>query len=154
MSSSSGAGSVAGSPPARQNRRRTALLVVTRFRVPAADEADFRVRARAAVAALAERPGWIGGRIARAVDDPELWLLETEWDSVGSWRRALGGFDVKMHATPLLAQSVDEPTAYEVLFDATGGRVVERRSDRAADASTVAVGEAAGPGDAWASEHP
>jgi hypothetical protein len=145
---------VAAAPSRDKPDRRNALLVVTRFRVPETAQADFGVRARAALAALAERPGWQRGRLARAADDAELWMLETEWESVGAWRRALGGLDVKLHATPLLAQSIDEPTAYEVLYDATGASVVERSSDRAPDAGTVSVGEAAGPGDAWASEHP
>jgi heme oxygenase (mycobilin-producing) len=37
-----------------------------------------------------------------------------------------------MHATPLLAQSLDEPSAYELLAEATpGGELVISASDRA-----------------------
>jgi hypothetical protein len=53
---------------------------------------------------------------------------------VGAYRRALGGFDVKVHATPLLAQSLDEPSAYEILVTAaTDGTVTRSDSDRAPD---------------------
>ena len=113
------------------------MLVVTRFVVPVADEATFRNDAAAALRALAERPGWTGGRLARATDDATAWLLLTEWESVGAYRRALSGFDVKMHATPLLARAVAEPSAYEVL----DGDAV---SDRAADADVTGPGGYAG----------
>jgi quinol monooxygenase YgiN len=109
------------------------VIVVTRFVVPAADVAAFRAEAAAALAALAARPGWVSGRVAHAIDDGSAWLLLTEWESVGAYRRALGGLDVKLHATPLLARAVAEPSAYEPLDpDAPG--------DRAPDADTAHPG--------------
>lgn len=129
------------------------MLVVTRFRVDEATAATFRAAAQAALAALADRPGWQGGRLARAADDASRWLMVTEWESVGAWRRALGAYDVKLAATPLLAQSLDEPSAFEVLYD-SAQPLVELASDRAADADSVAIGEAAGPGRGWVPEQP
>lgn len=111
------------------------MLVVNRFVVPD-DEAgaDFAERATTALEALAARPGYLRGELGRAYDDPTHWSLVTEWESVGAYRRALGGFDVKVHATPLLAQSVDEPSAYEILVHAgTDGAVIRTASDRAPD---------------------
>ncbi|GGK40487.1 hypothetical protein GCM10010124_36580 [Pilimelia terevasa] len=108
------------------------MLVINRFVVEEADAADFTARAHAALAALAARPGYLAGRLTRALDAPESWCLVTEWESVGSYRRALGGFDVKLHATPLLARSLDEPSAYEALAAAEpGGQVAAFASDRA-----------------------
>jgi len=95
------------------------VLVVTRYRVDPVDAGDFLDRARAALGVLAERPGWRSGRIARATDDPALWVLTTEWDSVGTYRRALSAYDVKVHAVPLLSLAIDEPTGFEVVV-ATG----------------------------------
>jgi heme oxygenase (mycobilin-producing) len=58
----------------------------------------------------------------------------TEWESVGAYRRALGGFEVKVRATPLLALSVDAPSAFETLASAPpGGPVTVEASDRAAE---------------------
>lgn len=93
------------------------MLVVTRFVVDG-DDADFRTRADTALAALAARPGYLRGRLGRAYDDPTRWTLVTEWESVGAYRRALSAYDVKLNATPLLAQSLDEPSAFEVLAEA------------------------------------
>ena len=108
------------------------LLVLNRFVVPA-DE-GFVARAHAALTALAARPGYLSGRLTRALDDPAHWTLVTEWESVGAYRRALGDFDVKVHATPLLALSVDVPSAFETLASAgPGGSVVVTASDRAAE---------------------
>ncbi len=54
-------------------------------------------------------------------------MLLTEWENVGSYRRALGNYEVKLHATPLLASAVDVPGGFETLLDvAPGGK--SRRS--------------------------
>jgi hypothetical protein len=109
------------------------MLVLNRFVVPP-DVTGFAERAHVALAALAERPGYLSGRLTRALDDPGYWTLVTEWESVGAYRRALGGFDVKVHATPLLSESLDEPSAFETLASAApGGEVVTEASDRAAE---------------------
>jgi hypothetical protein len=110
------------------------MLVLNRFVVPSETQDSFTERAHVALAALAERPGYLSGRLTRALDDPDYWTLVTEWESVGAYRRALGGFDVKVHATPLLSESVDEPSAFETLARAEpGGEVVATASDRAAE---------------------
>ena len=101
-------------------------------------EADFVSRARTALAALAACKGYLSGRMARALDDPTHWSILTEWESVGSYRRALSSYDVKVNATPLLAQSLDEPSAYEVLGDvAPGGGLTVAVSDRAEPAGEL-----------------
>ena len=91
------------------------MLVVNRFRVPESDHETFRVDVDLARAALAERPGYLRGVIGRNVDDPELWVLTTEWEHVGAYRRALSAYDVKLHAVPLLGRALDEPSAFEIV---------------------------------------
>lgn len=93
------------------------MLVVTRYRVDAGERQAFIARAAAALAALAERPGFVAGDVGRNVDDEALFTLTTRWRDTGSYRRALGGFEVKTTAVPLLSLAVDEPTAYEVLVE-------------------------------------
>ncbi|GAB3813377.1 antibiotic biosynthesis monooxygenase family protein [Micromonospora zhanjiangensis] len=110
------------------------MLVTNRFVLDEDAAASFTERAHAALAALADRPGYLRGRLLRALDDPRHWTLLTEWESVGSYRRALGAFEVKIAAVPLLAESVDEPSAYETLASAgPAGPVVVGVSDRATD---------------------
>ncbi|WP_426245370.1 antibiotic biosynthesis monooxygenase family protein [Nocardioides sp. LHG3406-4] len=91
------------------------MLVVNRFRVPAAEQEAFRADLERARATLAERPGYLQGVIGRNVDDPELWVLTTLWEHVGAYRRALSEYDVKLHAVPLLSRAVDEPSAFELV---------------------------------------
>ncbi len=94
------------------------MIVVNRFRAPTADPAAVQVLStglRQALDALAARPGHVSGTIGRNVDDPDLWLLTTTWQNVGSYRRALSAYDVKLTAVPLLSQALDEPSAYEIL---------------------------------------
>lgn len=121
------------------------MLVVTRHRLPLPGYADVATAldaARDLLAVLAERPGWLRGWLARAVDDPDLLLVAHEWADVGSYRRALSAYDVKLR-WPFLQTAVDEATAFEVLVARTPDGVVERPSARGADADTVGLGEAA-----------
>jgi quinol monooxygenase YgiN len=117
------------------------VLVVTRFEVPEAAAEGFLPKARAALAAFAARPGYVRGRVGRAADDPTAWILTTEWVGVGAYRRSLSSYEVKVEAAPLLSLGRDEASAFEVLLADEGAS----RSDRAADAATVGVGEASGP---------
>ena len=95
------------------------MIVPIRFRVPAAQADRFRIDAEDALAALAERPGFVNGRLAVNVDDPELWTLITLWRDTGSYRRAIGSYEVKLR-TPLLSRGLDEPSAYEVAVNVDG----------------------------------
>jgi heme oxygenase (mycobilin-producing) len=109
------------------------VLVTNRFVVDTEVAPEFTEQAHAALAALAARPGYLRGELMRALDDPTHWCLLTEWESVGAYRRALGDFDVKVTAVPVLARSVDEPSAYETLASAAPqGEIVIVASDRAA----------------------
>lgn len=105
------------------------MISVTHF---AATGPDFAERARTALSVLAARPGYLRGQVARSTDADDTWVLVTEWANVGSYRRALGSYEVKLHATPLLGEALDLPTAFEPLVDvAPGGAVTVRASDRA-----------------------
>jgi quinol monooxygenase YgiN len=89
------------------------VIVVNRFRVPDEDTHAFRADLEQAREVVSGQAGYIAGRIGRNVDEPELWVLVTEWDSVGSYRRALSSYDVKLGAVPTLSRAVEEPSAYE-----------------------------------------
>ncbi len=126
---------------------------MTRHRLPLTsfpDVASALEAARDLLAALSTCTGYSRGWIARAVDDPDLLVVAHEWADVGSYRRALSSYEVKLR-WPFLQTAVDEATAFEVLVSRTPDSVVERPSARGADADTVGLGEAAAahvsPGD-------
>jgi quinol monooxygenase YgiN len=100
-------------PASRHPACEPQVIVVNRFRVPEAEQAEFRGDLERAVETLAAQQGYVGGRIGRNVDDPELWVLTTEWEGAGDYRRALSSYDVKATAVPTLSRAVDEPSAYE-----------------------------------------
>lgn len=98
------------------------MLVVTRLRPPAPTDAagdELRRGLLRALQILAAKPGYVGGEVGRNVDDPTLWVLSTRWENVGSYRRALGSYEAKMHVQPLLYAALDEPSAYEVVEEGT-----------------------------------
>lgn len=105
------------------------MISVTHFR---SDADGFADRAHAALAALAARPGYLRGSLARSTDDVTSWLLLTEWSDIGSYRRALGNYDVKLRATPLLGEALDLESSFEPLLDVDAdGRTSAHASDRA-----------------------
>lgn len=89
------------------------MIVLSRFRVPEAETAEFQQRASAAIEALGEREGFLSVDFGRNIDEPELWTITTRWINVGSYRRALNGYESKMVVVPLLSLAIDEPSAYE-----------------------------------------
>ena len=109
------------------------MIVVNRFRADADGVAAdvMRQGLEQALAALRARPGFVDGTIGRNLDEPELWLLTTRWENVGSYRRALSAYDVKIAAVPVLSWAIDEPSAYEVVEPGGSGlnQPVPRRLD-------------------------
>jgi Antibiotic biosynthesis monooxygenase len=91
------------------------VLVISRFRYD--DDVTERARTElgSCLTMLGEQPGFLSGTVGRAMDDPTLWLLQTTWKDVGSYRRALSSYEIKVSVVPLLSYAVDEPSAYEVI---------------------------------------
>ena len=110
-----------------------ALTVVSRYRVVEHGTAEFLALAGPALGALAARPGFLAGELCGALDDGTLFALVTRWESVGSYRRALSHYDVKVTAVPLMYRAIDEPSAFEPVLVADDGQVVVRERDRADD---------------------
>ena len=112
------------------------LLMVGRYLVGAAERSAFLDDARAAMAVLAEQPGYVSGGVGQSTDDASLLTVTTLWRDAGAYRRALSSFEVKTAAVPLLSRAVDEPTAYELVH--------ERSLDGAVDAVTGLVVDESG----------
>ena len=88
------------------------MLAIARFSVPLAEAAQFEVQLSTALQAFSACTGFVSGELGQNLDDPTLWSLVTHWENVGSYRRALSNNNVKMNAIPILAQAIDEPSAY------------------------------------------
>jgi hypothetical protein len=86
-------------------------MVITRFRV--AEPTAFVDRVDAALAVLRDRAGFLDATLELNLDEPGLWALVTRWADVGSYRRALQGYEAKVVVVPLLSEALDEPSAYE-----------------------------------------
>jgi hypothetical protein len=93
------------------------VFVVIRFRVGEAAQPEFVGRLETAVGVLSRQKGFVAARTGRNADDPELLALSMEWENIGSYRRALSPYEVKMAAVPLLSEAIDEPTAYDDLHE-------------------------------------
>lgn len=91
------------------------MFALSRFDAPTEGEVAFAADLAVLLAALAQRPGFQRGQVGRALDEPTTLVLQTEWDSPGSYRRALSDHGVRLLAMPLLVCSRDEASAFEVL---------------------------------------
>lgn len=89
------------------------MIAIARFEVPLQSSGEFRSELEKVSEIFAESPGFIGARIGQNLDEPALWVLSTEWQNVGSYRRALSSSRAKLEAIPILARAIDEPGAYE-----------------------------------------
>lgn len=89
-------------------------MVVNRFRA-SQDDAPFRADLERALAVLSSRAGFEDGQLGRNLDDPTLWVMVTRWKDVGSYRRALSSYEVKMDAVQTLSRAIEEPSAFEPL---------------------------------------
>jgi hypothetical protein len=83
-------------------------MVVNRFR----GGPDFGVRLQPVLDVLRDKTGFRDAEVGQNLDEPDLWVLVTRWENVGSYRRALGGTESKMVVVPLLSEAIDEPSAY------------------------------------------
>lgn len=126
--------------PARAEGPSPGFIAVLRFRPD--NDAALLDELREALPVITAQAGFVDARIARSLDD-HLIMLTLGWESVGAYRRALSAYDVKVAVVPLLAQAVDEATAFEVLHERDAAGVREATSSRAADADTVSLGHAA-----------
>ncbi len=96
----------------------SAVVAVTRFIVPHEADDDFVARGRRLCDALARCAGHRHSRFAQALDDPSRWVMVSEFADVGSWRRALSAYDVRVEAIPLMALADAEPSVYEDRYQA------------------------------------
>ena len=93
------------------------MLSISRFH---SGDPGLGARLDAVLALLEQRPGFVAGRVGRAADDPDSWVLVTEWRDVGSYRRGLSSYEVKVGAWPTLAEALPEPSAFEVVHSREG----------------------------------
>jgi hypothetical protein len=91
------------------------VLALFRCRVPDGEADAFQVAARAALTELSARPGFVRGAVGRALDDGTQWVLSSEWETVGGYRRGLSAYDVKTALAPLMAYVDNTPSAFDVV---------------------------------------
>ncbi len=126
--------------PAQDASPAPGFVALLRFR--SRDVPALMAQLRESVALLSAREGFVYAHVARAIDEPELVVLQVGWDTVGSYRRALSAYDVKVHVVPVISQALDEPTSFEVLHFRDADGVVDVPGALAADAGTVSLGSA------------
>ena len=123
--------------------------MVTRHRLPIAGHESLDsalAQARDLLGLLADRPGFIRGWVGRAIDDADLLVLAHEWADVGSYRRALGGYDVKLHSV-FLQSALDEPSAFEILTEQSPDVVIHHSTAIASAGEGLYPGERMDPHD-------
>lgn len=88
------------------------MFAIARFRVEDSRQVEFIERLTIAHNALKVCSGYLNGEIGINTDEPGLIALVTRWENIGSYRRALSNYQVKVDAVPVLAEAIDEPGGY------------------------------------------
>ncbi len=89
------------------------------------------------------QPGFQSAKAYLALDDDATGLLYLQFDSVGNYRRALSAYAIKVEATQFLSESIDEPSAFEVLLTYADGKKVHYQSEKTASSEEIALGDSA-----------
>ena len=86
-----------------------------------ADHPTWLAAAESAVKVLQTKPGFIEANVLHSADDTSRFLVKTDWEDVGSYRKALGSTEAKIGVWPFLADMHDDVSAFENLLrvDAT-----------------------------------
>ncbi len=71
------------------------MIAIARFELPLSQAEQFRAELEAVKAVLSEAAGFISATIGQNLDEPTLWVLTTEWQNVGAYRRALSSTRAK-----------------------------------------------------------
>ncbi|WP_134324586.1 antibiotic biosynthesis monooxygenase family protein [Cumulibacter soli] len=121
-------------------RRVGTMQAIIRFDRPD-DRGAFIAQGELALGALSRCAGFRGGELARSTDEPQTWVLSTRWLNVGSYRRALSDYDVKVHATPFMYLARDEVTGFEPVLAADDEGVSRIAGDLADDAHGTGIGD-------------
>lgn len=116
------------------------MQAIVRFDEPA-DTEQFIAQGELALGALSRCAGFVGGEIARSTDAPQTWVLCTRWENVGSYRRALSSYDVKLYATPFMYLARDENTGFEPVLTVESGEVRRVAGDLADDSTVTGIGD-------------
>ena len=90
------------------------MLAVNRLQANGDDQQQLTAELSVLVDVFATLHGFLRARAGRCIDEPDVWILLTEWESVGTYRRALSSYAVKTSGHPVFVRIVDEPGAYEV----------------------------------------
>ncbi len=89
------------------------MFAVIRYSVPEARAEEFGKHAQEILDVFAAQPGYRAGRVGRAVDEPGLWAIVSEWEGAGFYRRALSAARMAMY--PMMSLMINEPGAFEVV---------------------------------------
>ncbi|MDQ3576009.1 MAG: antibiotic biosynthesis monooxygenase [Actinomycetota bacterium] len=92
------------------------MLAVNRLRADGDAEEQITGELAVLIDVFMTLPGFLRARAGRCLDEPDVWILLTEWESVGTYRRALSSHAVKTTGYPVFVRIVDEPGAYDVLL--------------------------------------
>jgi len=92
------------------------MLAVNRLRALGSPDEQVSAELVELIGVLATQPGFRYARAGRCLDEPDVWILLSEWNSVGTYRRAMSSHAVKTSGYPVFIRIVDEPGAFELVL--------------------------------------
>ena len=93
-----------------------------------ADYAAWRAQLEDVQTVLQQSAGFIDLQLLHSPDEVDLYLVQSTWKDVGSYRRATSATAAKLVVWPFVATMLDLPSTFETLLEITADTVVEYES--------------------------
>ncbi|MEU7481932.1 antibiotic biosynthesis monooxygenase family protein [Lentzea sp. NPDC042327] len=111
-----------------QTSERDRLRVVFRLRVPEAEQDRFLDAYRGIRFQVSQVEGYLGDQLCQSEDDPEDWMITSEWSSAAHFHAWERGADHRRLAAPLVAcATTRESSRYHVRLTTAQGTEAVRQ---------------------------
>jgi len=112
------------------------IAVIAQLAVPAGSRAQFEQGYERLVELCAQSPGFLSSELGQSTDSLEDFTLIHRWADVGTYRKFLSRYEVKIEVIPFLSTFTKDSVTVEIIMDSQSDRAESGTSSLAFDAQT------------------
>ena len=112
------------------------IAVIAQLAVPAGSRVQFEQGYERLVELCAQSPGFLSSELGQSTDSLEDFTLIHRWADVGTYRKFLSRYDVKIEVIPFLSTFTKDSVTVEIIMDSQSDRAESGTSSLAFDAQT------------------
>lgn len=112
------------------------IAVIAQLAVPTGSRVQFEQGYERMVELCAQSPGFLSSELGQSTDSLEDFTLIHRWADVGTYRKFLSRYEVKIEVIPFLSTFTQDSVTVEIIMDSQSERVENGTSSLAIDAQT------------------